>query len=79
MHNVGTAPVTVTITANAYRDDGPWTLEIAPGDTAVNVWQLAGSGNWYDFSVQAPGFERRFAGRMENGRDSISDPAMGLA
>ena len=33
-------------------------------------------GYWHDFTVQAAGFERRFAGRVETGEDSISDPAM---
>lgn len=79
LHNVGASPVAVTIAANAYRQDGPWSLDIAPGGTATTAWNLEGSGNWYDFSVHAPGFERRFAGRMETGRDSISDPAMGQA
>ena len=35
---------------------------------------------WYDFSVKIQGqehFERRFAGRIEIGKDSYSDPFMG--
>ena len=38
------------------------------------------SANWYDFTVTVKGqegFSRRFAGRVENGRDSYSDPALG--
>jgi hypothetical protein len=38
------------------------------------------SGNWYDFTVRVIGqeaFARRFAGRVETGRHSLSDPAMG--
>ena len=35
------------------------------------------SGAWYDITVSAEGFERRLAGRIETGRHSISDPAMG--
>jgi phospholipase C len=38
---------------------------------------LEESSNWYDFTVQSTGFERRFAGRMETGEHSRSDPAMG--
>jgi phospholipase C len=36
------------------------------------------SGNWYDYTVSdaSSGFERRFAGRMETGRPSVTDPAM---
>ena len=40
---------------------------------------LASSGGWYDFSVRVNGqadYSRRFAGRMETGADSTSDPAM---
>ena len=40
---------------------------------------LGASGGWYDFSVRVNGqadFSRRFAGRMETGADSTSDPAM---
>ena len=41
--------------------------------------KLAPQG-WYDFSVTVPGFEgfeRRYAGRVETGKDGVSDPAMG--
>jgi phospholipase C len=41
---------------------------------------LADSHGWYDFSVRVQGhegFEKRYAGRIETGRDSISDPQMG--
>ena len=38
---------------------------------------MAGLGGWYDFTATASGFTRRFAGRVETGRPSISDPAMG--
>jgi len=35
---------------------------------------------WFDYTVQvegAEGFLRRFAGRVENGQDGVTDPAMG--
>eukprot|EP01084_Bolivina_argentea_P043781 80629_1 len=41
-------------------------------------------GNWYDYLVREMDeignvwFERRFMGRVETGKDSISDPAMGV-
>ena len=41
-------------------------------------WDLAGSGRWYDFTVTADNLERRFAGRVETGKPSVSDPAMAL-
>ena len=48
------------------------------GENVIRL-PLAGSNHWYDFSVRVtnlPGFSRRFAGRLETGRPSVSDPAM---
>lgn len=79
LRNLGTAPVQCQIVAEAYRADGPWTMSVAPRATAERSWEVSDSGNWYDFTISAPGFERRFAGRMENGGNLVSDPAMGLS
>lgn len=66
---------TLTVRANAYRADGPWVVKVKEEGTLD--WDLSASGHWYDFTVMGQdGFERRFAGRMETGRDSVSDPAM---
>jgi phospholipase C len=73
----GTAEANLTITANAYRSDGPWTLTVPAGESTTRHWSIGDSGNWYDFTVAGPmGFERRFAGRLETGKHGISDPAM---
>lgn len=80
LHNKGSQPCTFTVTANAYRTDGPWTLTVAANAVGELSWPVAASGNWYDFSVgtsASPTFKRRFAGRIETGKDSVSDPAMG--
>jgi phospholipase C len=77
VHNSGKVPVKLTITANAYRNDGPWPILVPGGDAVEHHWPVAGNGNWYDFSVLGQDFERRFAGRLENGRATVSDPAMG--
>ncbi len=40
----------------------------------------AASGGWYDYSILVDGvasFEKRYTGRVETGKDSTSDPAMG--
>ncbi|VTU18121.1 phosphocholine-specific phospholipase C [Variovorax sp. RA8] len=68
----------VTITANAYNKHGPWTMDIKPGDIETQHWNLQTSGDWYDFTVSAENFERRFAGRVESGRPGVSDPAMAM-
>jgi len=74
--NHGDAPARVTLQANAYRTDGPWDLDVPAGKVAEQHWPLADSGNWYDFTLVADGLERRFAGRVETGKHSVSDPAM---
>ncbi|SCU76138.1 Non-hemolytic phospholipase C [Cupriavidus necator] len=80
MINTGSAPCTFTVQPNAYRTDGPWTYEVPAGMQLQQHWPVARQGNWYDFTVTTMqgGFTRRFAGRIETGKDSVSDPAMGL-
>ena len=78
--NGGTKPCIFTVEARAYREDGPWTVTVAPGAQESLHWELAGSGRWYDFEVRCSAdaaFRRRFAGRVETGEHSVSDPAMG--
>ena len=78
--NGGTKPCIFTVEARAYREDGPWTVTVAPGAHESLHWELAGSGRWYDFEVSCSAdaaFRRRFAGRVETGEHSVSDPAMG--
>ncbi|GKS82546.1 phospholipase C, phosphocholine-specific [Acidovorax sp. SUPP1855] len=78
--NAGAAEAVLRVQALAYRQDGPWTATVAPGQAQDLQWDLGGSARWYDFQVTCsalPGFVRRFAGRVETGRDGFSDPAMG--
>jgi phospholipase C len=81
MLNGGSADCTFTIHAKAYRNDGPWTATVGARGAAEQHWDLAASGRWYDFAVTCdadPRYYRRFAGRVENGKHSVSDPAMGF-
>lgn len=76
--NNGAHPDAISLVANAYRNEGPRTAELAPGQRRQWRRPLSAHGGWYDFSVAgADGFLRRFAGRLETGIDGISDPAMG--
>ncbi|WGT62810.1 phosphocholine-specific phospholipase C [Variovorax paradoxus] len=62
--------------------DGSWRIRVKGGGDTAMRWSLDASGQWYDFVVTCdadPSFYRRFAGRIETGRHSVSDPAMGLA
>ncbi|WP_428313394.1 phosphocholine-specific phospholipase C [Hydrocarboniphaga sp.] len=79
LKNSGSTTQRMTITALAYRSDGPWTVDVPAGQQLEKSWALQDSGCWYDFSVSAAdaaAFTRRFAGRIETGRHGVSDPAM---
>ncbi|WP_069658882.1 phosphocholine-specific phospholipase C [Arcticibacter eurypsychrophilus] len=50
------------------------------GESGVVVLDLSKSYSWYDFSIKVKGhdqYEQRFAGRVETGISSFSDPFMG--
>jgi phospholipase C len=73
------APVTFHVKSNAYQHDAE-TETVRGGDSKHLGWSVRRTGNWYDFSVVVKGLDgwsRRFAGRVETGRNSYSDPAMG--
>ncbi len=76
LRNEGYNEAALVLRANAYRTDGPWTLPVAPGQRVTRDLDLNASHGWYDFSATGNRFERRFAGRMETGNHSISDPAV---
>lgn len=75
--NQHSLPVEVNIVSNAYTHNVPSAFKLGPGKSKKIEWLLANSGNWYDFSVKSTGsYLHRFAGRIETGKHSISDPAM---
>jgi phospholipase C len=79
LRNEGRGDVAFKVKSNAYRHEQE-TVCVPRGDSEHRSWSLEKSGNWYDFTVTADDrgrFSRRFAGRVETGRDSFSDPAMG--
>jgi len=51
---------------------------LAPGQTHVDRWTLSGSERWYDLTVSIDGksgWSQRFAGHIETGNPSTTDPA----
>jgi phospholipase C len=79
--NTGNRPCFIDITDHAYGAHYQ-ARSLAAGATGALPLSLATSQGWYDFSVRVrgyEGFEKRYAGRIETGRDSISDPQMGRA
>jgi len=80
LSNKANVAVNYTITANAYLGDSPWTGAVGAKSEINQQWSLHSSGHWYDFSVtlkDTPGYLRRFAGHIETGEASISDPMFG--
>jgi phospholipase C len=80
IENVATEPTTVTI-ANQYTDhEEHFTLQ--PRARVTVPVHLAASSRWYDVLITAgtdPSFVRRYAGHIENGVDSVSDPHIGAS
>jgi phospholipase C len=69
----------VLITHNAYGL-ARQTLVVKAGQSQEVAFDLKASHGWYDFTVQVEGFahfERHYAGHVENGEPSFSDPQMG--
>jgi phospholipase C len=65
----------VSIISKVYEPRRTRDLTLKPGLKSL-TWDVSKSGSWYDLVIEAPGLRRRFAGRLETGRNSISDPAM---
>ncbi len=74
---------TIAIKDNAYKGKTQTkTLDVAgsKGSESVVIIDLHKSFNWYDFSITVNGnnaFGKRFAGHVETGKESQSDPLMG--
>lgn len=76
-------PLTLVVESLAYGG-GPWTVKLglagANDGTALLRGEFGRSFGWHDLRLRVPGaprFERRYAGRLESGRESFSDPLMG--
>ena len=76
--NSGPTPVTFTVTDNSYGQP-PRTVKALPGIPVREDFSLHESHSWYDLTVTSaadPAFIRRFAGHVETGRASVSDPVL---
>lgn len=79
IENLDSKPHDVTISDNSYKT-GSKKKRFAVGGKASLVLDLAKSFHWYDFSVKVDGhdtYEERFAGHVETGAVSKTDPLMG--
>lgn len=77
--NHGSGTANIAINDLGYHK-GELKKAVAARTTATLVIDLSKSHGWYDFSVKVAGsgsFEQRYAGRVETGKESFSDPVMG--
>ncbi len=77
--NDDSKPQAFTIIDNAYKT-ATITKEVAPKSKEQVILNLEKSFNWYDFSVKLTTdqtFAERFAGRVETGIETKTDPVMG--
>ena len=80
VRNEGAGECAISVKPLAYLGDDVWSFKLKRGQSRKKHWKLDSSGNWYDFLVTSTGdasYTRRFAGRVETGEHSVSDPAMG--
>jgi phospholipase C len=77
--NRDSRPHEVTLRDHGYGNK-PVKRTLRPGATATIRLNTSRSHGWYDFSLTLAGanaFEKRYAGRVETGKASYSDPVMG--
>lgn len=80
VRNDGAKTSKLLVKANAYLANKTWEIDTSPTEQSL-VLDMTEFGGWYDFTVSMQNdasFSRRFAGRIENDQDSISDPYMGF-
>lgn len=69
----------IEIIDNAYKS-AKRSVNVNSGTSIAVIIDTSKSHNWYDFTMRVKGFEehtRRYAGRVENGKPTKSDPLMG--
>ena len=79
LHNLSKGNHVVEITDHGYKTNNHKKV-VNAGSKTLLALNLANSHGWYDFSVKISGshsFEKRYAGRVETGKPSFSDPKMG--
>jgi len=67
----------ITVDDNCYGGS-PITKEVIAGSQDVTILPLQASNQWYDFTIRTHGSRTtiRFAGRIETGNSTITDPYM---
>lgn len=79
LYNEGAVALELMIEDMAYKT-GKRLVKVAAKNSASLMLNLSKSHNWYDFQVIVKGkagFMERFAGRVETGKETKTDPLMG--
>ncbi|MCF0065309.1 phospholipase C, phosphocholine-specific [Dyadobacter chenwenxiniae] len=79
IENMDTKSHQIIVSDNSYKT-GEQQKTIAAGGKATVALNLSKTFNWYDFSIKVKGseaFEERFAGHVETGDATKTDPLMG--
>ena len=74
------APVACRVRLTSAYDRESDAQVLRPGQSVNSRWPLKSSFGWYDLVMSVDSsqdFQWRFAGHVESGRDSVSDPALG--
>lgn len=77
--NSGSVACTFTLVANQYVHAAASSHTVAARSQTELRRPLRDSAHWYDFTAKVTGqadYSRRFAGHLETGEPSVSDPAM---
>ena len=75
--NRGPQPLSLVLKDLAYGQK-PLEFTLLPGASYTARWNIEASHHWYDIGIsllQDDAYERRYAGHVETGRASRSDPA----
>lgn len=78
-HRSGSSPIIIEIVDHSYGAPKK-SQKIMPGGTHRFSVNTRNSSGWYDVSVRVQGddsFSMRYAGRIENGKERMSDPLIG--
>lgn len=77
--NTGSSPINIQLNDLGYKAS-PLQKVIKPKSEEVLVLNLQASFGWYDFEIKTSAnnqYSQRFAGRIETGKESFTDPVMG--
>jgi phospholipase C len=78
-NNVSDGDIAIKLTDESYNN-GVTQIKIKKGKSKVLSMDLSKSHHWYDFKVTVEGnadFEWHYAGHVETGKESFTDPKMG--